>query len=87
MITLCAIPDIDDFLKVVDSCEGPVIVSLPEAGDCDLRHDASARGMLRAAGKDGAGGLSVSTALPRDAARFVRYLMECLRRDEPRKAG
>ena len=59
---------------MVDSCNGPVFLKLPDGGASDLRADRGARGVLRLLGCR----QPLTLQLPHgdDTAKMVRYLME-----------
>lgn len=73
MLRFMYIPDMGQFMNLVERSRGKVLLQLPDRTQCDLKSDASARALLRAMvpGRDG---LCIRLSDPGDTPAFIRYM-------------
>ena len=74
MIKLLLIPDADRFLEKVNSCNGDVVLHLPDDSTCSLKNDHVAAQMVRMMdiSKDG---LRLSLTDPADLPILFNYMV------------
>lgn len=74
MIKLLLIPDADRFLEKVNSCNGDVVLHLPDDSTCSLKNDHVAAQMVRMMNisKDG---LRLSLTDPADLPILFNYMV------------
>ena len=74
MLRIMLISDMEKFLEKVQSCQGDVLLHLPDGTVCNLKEDHSAIQMLKMMQLDGKG-LNLSLTDVRDYPIMVNYMM------------
>ena len=74
MFKIMMLPDTENFLHVVESNRGQVLLHLTDNTHCDLKRDNTARQMLRAM-RPGPEGLCISLSDARDVPAFLDYMI------------
>lgn len=75
MLKFMFIPNKDSFLDTVMSCQGSVLLHLPDNTTCDLKTNPVARQMVKLLPPDQSN-LKLSFSDARDYSRFIRYMLE-----------
>ena len=75
MLTIKLLPDRESFFNLVDRSRGSVLLQLPDQSTCDLKHDPTARQMLRLL-EPGPEGISLRLSGPADLPAYLCYMME-----------
>lgn len=78
-LTIYLIPDVQRFLKLVQSCCGAVILHLPDNTMCNLKENPVAQQILKLTNPK-RDGLKLSFSDSNDTLRFMRYMMEAARK-------
>ena len=74
MLKIMLISDMEKFLEKVQSCQGDVLLHLPDDTVCNLKEDHTAIQMLKMMQLDGKG-LNLSLTDVRDYPIMVNYMM------------
>ena len=74
MLKIMLISDMEKFLEKVQSCQGDVLLHLPDGTVCNLKEDHTAIQMLKMMQLDGKG-LNLSLTDVRDYPIMVNYMM------------
>ncbi|MDY5220870.1 MAG: hypothetical protein ACI4O8_11830 [Aristaeellaceae bacterium] len=74
MLRIMLISDMEKFLEKVQSCQGDVLLHLPDGTVCNLKEDHTAIQMLKMMQLDGKG-LNLSLTDVRDYPIMVNYMM------------
>ena len=74
MLRIMLISDMEKFLEKVQSCQGYVLLHLPDGTVCNLKEDHTAIQMLKMMQLDGKG-LNLSLTDVRDYPIMVNYMM------------
>ena len=74
MLRIMLISDMEKFLEKVQSCQGDVLLHLPDGTVCNLKEDHTAIQMLKMMQLDGKG-LNLSLKDVRDYPIMVNYMM------------
>ena len=74
-LTIYLIPNMEQFLKLVQSCCGEVVLHLPDTTMCSLKGNPTAQQILRLT-TPRRDGLKLSFTDTNDASGFLRYMME-----------
>ena len=74
MLRIMLISDMEKFLEKVNSCQGDVLLHLPDGTVCNLKEDHTAIQMLKMMQLDGKG-LNLSLTDVRDYPIMVNYMM------------
>ena len=74
MLRIMLISDMETFLEKVQSCQGDVLLHLPDGTVCNLKEDHTAIQMLKMMQLDGKG-LNLSLTDVRDYPIMVNYMM------------
>lgn len=74
MFKILLVPNPDKFLEKVNSCNGDVMLHLPDKSTCSLKNNGVAAQMLRMMniGKDG---LTLSLTNPDDYVIMLKYML------------
>ena len=74
MLRIMLMSDMEKFLEKVQSCQGDVLLHLPDGTVCNLKEDHTAIQMLKMMQLDGKG-LNLSLTDVRDYPIMVNYMM------------
>ena len=74
MIKVMLIPNMEKFLEKVETCQGDVLLNLPDGSQCSLKNDHTAQQivrMLHSANEE----LDLRLTDPRDYASIISFMM------------
>lgn len=74
MLKIMLISNMEKFLEKVNSCNGDVLLHLPDGTTCNLKEDHTARQMLKMVNINSKG-LNISLSDVRDYPIMVNYMM------------
>ncbi len=74
-LTFYNVQDMNQFFELVDSCQEPVYLDLPDASVCDLRNNKEIQALMKwMAPKAGIERVSVQSNCSEDAGRLLHYM-------------
>ena len=74
MLKILLVPNTDKFLEKVNSCNGDVVLHLPDKSTCSLKNDRVATQMLRMMDVN-KNGLTLSLTDPADMPIMLNYMV------------
>jgi len=75
MIKIMLISNMDKFIEKIESCQGDVMLNLPDGSECSLKTDNTARQMLRMLHSDNEE-LDLRLTDSRDFPIIMSYMMQ-----------
>ena len=74
-LTFYGVKDMNQFFELVDCCQQPVYLDLPDASVCDLRNNKEIQALMKwMAPKAGIERVSVQSNCSEDAGRLLHYM-------------
>lgn len=73
-INITRIPNMKNFLEIVDRCKNPVYIDLNDTEICDLKSNETARGILTSYNDHYYGNLKLKVS-EEDSMRFIFYML------------